>query len=523
MSNNSNAYRIVKFEILKHNFFPAQTFFFTDDVISENGPYVTLLIGPNGTGKSQLLEAIIKVFNILLASKERGVKVQKFEISFNLEYFIDNNKVIINSNNNNDFFSINNIESDFISIPLPAKVLALANNLGDRFPFLTKKSKTQNSAYEYLGIRTASNNAFKNYNTLIDRFSTSLLLDTNIDRYKNIFNLLDLEPEITIVYKAGKNLTIDKKTNRFKDVLNEVDLFNKFDAIISKIDTNNRFTFRKDKYSNVIFEEKNSDSRKKNLTPNKENLILITEFIKNYNNSINLKSTKSSIRYQSNIKFDEQDTIDIYKEKSHVLQLIRDLEIFEVDKLILHRKKSKYGFDQASSGEHHILSGFINLISTINNNSIIFIDEPEISLHPNWQIKYMNLLQSTFCDFNDCHFIISTHSHFLVSDLIPNKSAIISLKINENGRPINTTLEYDTYGWSTENILYRVFEVSSTRNHYLEMELRELLSMISNKSENFERMIEIVKSLNKFKNLTESDPLLKIINTAITYLKSNGY
>src|SRR5690606_29722985 len=100
-------------------------------------------------------------------------------------------------------------------------------------------------------------------------------------------------------------------------------------------------------------------------------------------------------------------------------------------------------------------------------NSIILIDEPEISLHPNWQIQYMNLLQSAFADYTDCHFIISSHSHFLVTDLVPDKSTIVSFSINEYGVVINESLTFETHGWSTENILYRVFGVSSVRNHYL--------------------------------------------------------
>jgi predicted ATPase len=498
-------FRIIQFEIKKHNFFKPQKFKFTDDNDLNPGPYVTLLIGPNGTGKSQLLESLVKIFNTIVASKERGFKVQNFENDFFIEYQIGTDIVTIDSVKNNNLVYLNGNEIDMIDVPTPSKILASANNLGDRFPFLTNRNKTKNSKYEYLGIRTASNNAFKNYNNLIDRFSSSLLKTDNLKRYEHIFDLLGLKPEITIIYKLGKNFTINKTIDDREYLTNDSQLGNKFDSIISKIESKGRFLIRKDKYSKVI-----SDP---------ENLKLISSFF----SSIDFpSSTKKNIKYESNIEFKDLSKVTFFKEESKVLRLIRDLELFDVEKLILHRKKSKYTFDQASSGEHHILSGFINLISTIENNSVVFIDEPEISLHPNWQIKYMNLLQSTFKEFSNCHFIISTHSHFLVSDLVPNKSAIISFQNNDKGEVFNETLEFDAYGWSTENVLYRVFGVSTARNHYLEMDLRELLSLISHNSDRFERMDEIINSLKKFQ-LTSDDPLLKIIKTAENYLEKNGY
>jgi hypothetical protein len=133
----------------------------------------------------------------------------------------------------------------------------------------------------------------------------------------------------------------------------------------------------------------------------------------------------------------------------------------------------------------------------------------------------MNLLQSAFADYTDCHFIISSHSHFLVTDLVPDKSTIVSFSINENGLVINESLTFETHGWSTENILYRVFGVSSVRNHYLEMDVRTLLTLISNKSDDFKQIERIIKSLKRFK-LTDNDPLVGILQTAENYLSNNA-
>lgn len=497
-------FRLLTFEIYQHPFFSPQIFDFVGNDEIENGPYVTLLIGPNGTGKSQLLETIAKIFNTVVASSENAKKVQNFECEFCLKYLLKEDIIEIKSSKTETIVLLNNKEVQLADIPTPSKFLASAINLNDRFPFFTSKNKAKNSKYVYLGIRTASNNAFKNNNALIDRLSESLFDINNIKRYKNVFDLLSLKPELTILYKVGRNLNIKNKS----DLLSFQDpklLLEKFKKILQSLETVDRFSIRKDAYSRVLNEY--------------SNLEIIADFFKNIIN--NLPSFNRSFKYESTINFNDEKQRKTFLKETYVLRLMRDLEILNVEKLLLYRKSSKYTFDNASSGEHHILTGFINIISTIEDHSLIFIDEPEISLHPNWQIQYMNLLQSTFKEYKNCHFIISTHSHFLVSDLKPESSSIISFHLTDDGKVINQTLDYETYGWSAENILYRVFGVSTVRNHYLEMDLRELLSKISAKSDDFERMNEIVLSLKRF-DLTAEDPLTKIINTAENYLEKNA-
>ncbi|WP_177733463.1 AAA family ATPase [Flavobacterium inviolabile] len=461
-----------------------------------------MLIGANGTGKSQVLELVTKLFNVLIASQEKGIKVQRYEHDFVLDYQIDGKKAQIRSVKNFETYLLNGNSVDFKDMPTPGKILASAINLNDRFPFYTKRSKLSN----YLGIRTASNNAFKNHNTLIDRFSSSLYKHENIARYKTVFDRIGLLPEISVIYKVGKNLGIAKKDSSREYLYDSGLLKAKFSEVIDKLDTQNRFLIRRDKYSRVISEQNNLD--------------IITNFFKAKRNKITTE--KRFIEYDSLANFDNELEVKEFINEAKALQLIRDLELLEVHKLILRRKSGKYGFDQGSSGEHHILSNFINIIYAIEPNSLVMIDEPEISLHPNWQIQYMSLLQKAFSDYTDCHFIISTHSHFLVSDLIPEKSAVLSFHLDDLGSVYNETLLFETNGWSTENVLYRVFGVGTVRNHYLEMDLRELLSKISDDSHEFVRMREIVTSLQRFK-LTDDDPLVKIIETAQHYLEKHGY
>lgn len=501
--------RLQSIEIFKHQFFSPQKIEFVTDKEAENGPYVSLLIGPNGTGKSQILELIIEIFNILSASQEQERKVQNFKQDFEIIYQFNKDEVKVKSIGNTESYWLNDRPCSFDEIPLPGKILASAINLTDRFPNLTTRRKVYNKRYEYLGIRSASNNAFINTHVknLIDRFTSAVSEHGNISRFNSLFKHLGLKEEIGITLKAGPRLSLERKHGELPDYLtSEEKLLTHFNEYLSKMKTQNRMTIRYENYSKIIND--------------KENRRKVIQFVKEHDN-VFTKKRKGDIKYSTQVKFKEDSSIQKFLSEADALKLLRDLELLVFDKLNLQRINTKYSFDQASSGEHHILSSFISMFATIKENSIILIDEPEISLHPNWQIQYMNLLQSAFADYTDCHFIISSHSHFLVTDLVPDKSTIVSFSINENGVVINESLTFETHGWSTENILYRVFGVSSVRNHYLEMDVRTLLTLISNRSDDFKQIERIIKSLKRFK-LTDNDPLVGILQTAENYLSDNA-
>jgi len=67
-----------------------------------------------------------------------------------------------------------------------------------------------------------------------------------------------------------------------------------------------------------------------------------------------------------------------------------------------------------SSGEKHLIVLFYELIFDTQPYTLIMIDEPEISLHVDWQIKFIkNLLKirnSDVADLNNIQFILATHS-----------------------------------------------------------------------------------------------------------------
>lgn len=76
--------------------------------------------------------------------------------------------------------------------------------------------------------------------------------------------------------------------------------------------------------------------------------------------------------------------------------------------------------DRLSSGEQHQLVLFFELLFEIKPNTLILIDEPEISLHVAWQKKFISDLMKII-DLNKFDVMLATHSPQLIggwSDLL---------------------------------------------------------------------------------------------------------
>ena len=157
-------------------------------------------------------------------------------------------------------------------------------------------------------------------------------------------------------------------------------------------------------------------------------------------------------------------------------------------------------------------------MSDIKKGGLVLIDEPETSSHPNWQIKYIGWLKRIFREYNSCHFIISTHSHFLLSDLEPESSTIIALERTE-GYLMNIGEGLNTFCWSTDDILYRVFHVRNTRNSVFEEKVANLYNRISQSDKDKEAILSLITELSNYQ-LAPGDPLRGLINKASAYVES---
>lgn len=174
---------------------------------------------------------------------------------------------------------------------------------------------------------------------------------------------------------------------------------------------------------------------------------------------------------------------------------------------------SEYNLESASSGEYHFISTIIGILSKIKENSLILIDEPENSFHPNWQIRYIEYLKRIFNEYKTCHFIVATHSHFMISDLRPESSTIVTLERDKEFKIIPNLLSEITFGLSAEEILYNIFKLPTVRNYYVADEIGDILNLMDKRDPDLTpRIKRKIEELNKIERyLKDIDPLKLII------------
>lgn len=476
--------------ICDYHFFPDN---FTSDVAE---PLTTLIIGANSTGKSFAMKILSEVFQAV--NNESVSRVLQYD-SYCLTYFLNGDFIEIEIINRTIIIHKNNvlIEESVVSV-LPSKVLAVSFMLNDKFAFKAE-SRDKPSMYEYLGLRQSSNASW--INALRKRVAESLLELAGTDKLWPIIHALsshfNLDPQISIAYElCQKEFTLDQ----VKEMGNS-DLANRLMDLATRL--TEKETFRK----TAIARMKPEDFA--TMAAFLKGLGVLDPFIPD--------SKKLIFGHTFSETTDREDMQKIQADYN-VLMNLSALQIIEDVTLYVYKHGHKYSFDDCSSGEKHILFAFLNIARYIRDNSLILIDEPEISLHPNWQMIYITALKQLFREFPSCHFVIASHSPYLVSDLNPDSSSLIVLSM-EDGVRSAVTLDYSTYAWSAENILYNVFHVRTTRNFYFDLDLRELLCKVSEKDEDLTRIKELYDKLSQY-TFRGEDPLTLILKNVEEYIEN---
>lgn len=504
--------------------------FFTEanELKNVENPYKSVIIGANGTGKSYVLRTIIDLFRELNELKQNGRRKKYVVGSYLIKYWIDLDKYSYGNIYENekklnfDFkagmvpggkqpkaprkeFSLkkNNKDLDIKEIELPAAILASSIMLTDKYIFLTRPEEFE--LYKYLGIRASKSSAgTRSYiKNTINLLASSIKKDILAKTLPKVLNFLELENYLFVRY------SINRKDVFFKGNLNRNTFIEFVNNYKKKIESR-----RKNESKTIVpwyaFQHYES------LINNNSNLDSIIDFL-NRNFSI---QQKSSISGGDFFEYDIIENLKKLEDEIPLIRLLEKLNLVGSPELLLKKKKNEsYSFEGASSGEAHFLTSIIGIIASITNDSIVLIDEPEISLHPNWQMKYMEFIREVFQQFESCHFIIATHSHFLISDLKGDSSKIIGLKRNDKIEVVDLPMNLDTFGWSAEDVLYNVFNVLSTRNKFVAEDIAKILNELSSGDKNkinklskekYDELLELESALK------DNDPLKRVVKTILT-------
>ena len=133
----------------------------------------------------------------------------------------------------------------------------------------------------------------------------------------------------------------------------------------------------------------------------------------------------------------------------------------------------EFEISQLSSGEKQVVyrAGYILRNLKALNRGIIFIDEPEMSLHPKWQAKYIDFVREIFIgDDLDIQIIIATHSPLLLKIGLDSDVSVIAFTKDENGKIVSNNVRTAGFGalkWSPTwgEICHFAFEMDTIEFH----------------------------------------------------------
>uniref|UniRef100_UPI004047A74B AAA family ATPase n=1 Tax=Aliarcobacter sp. TaxID=2321116 RepID=UPI004047A74B len=157
--------------------------------------------------------------------------------------------------------------------------------------------------------------------------------------------------------------------------------------------------------------------------------------------------------------------VNVFKDSFYLNneELVKKLVDEKIMSLKIFDDKNRNLFDFSFGEKKLIMDCLImhNELKSKLKNCLVLLDEPEITLHPFWQKKYVkNIIESINLNTKkDVHIIITSHSPFLLSDL-PKENVIFLEKDEKTGKCINATekmKDFNTFGANIHTLLSHGF------------------------------------------------------------------
>ncbi|MDO1511136.1 AAA family ATPase [Maribacter confluentis] len=514
----NKGFRIINLQVKNHYILKSNDFKFYDSNDGDVGPYFTVIIGANGTGKSEILRCLLEIWRDFYQQFNEE-EFRPLQFSYTLHYSLEGKEYkysnlisstlisltgknkgypkskLYNSSNEEVTFNKDNYYKVF-----PLQVVAQSIMMTDKF-FVPRneKEKLRFAPYHYLGIRNRPQQSSTGYYV---RRTVDLIIRAIEKKYfnngiKKLVEFMETSGSFIVQYKTSNTkmfftgeLTPEILDSHFK----EIELKYKDRQAPYKLGHFNR------------------------LKKNPKALLNLVDFINLLVKNSRLEKIERSSAKTLNFDLLIDGHLDFLKKHQYDIDWLRKIGL--LSNPVIKFSDNNVELQRASSGEFHLFTTMIGIMASTRKNSLVIIDEPEISLHPNWQMRYIEFIRELFKDTNrvTAHIIIATHSHFLVSDLYGESSNIIGLR-KEDNMIKSIEINKDTYGWSSEDVLYNVFNVKSPTNYYLQADLTELLGMVSNNIKDANKIESIIKKLKKLPK-RDNDPLQEIIIESEEYLNS---
>ena len=193
----------------------------------------------------------------------------------------------------------------------------------------------------------------------------------------------------------------------------------------------------------------------------------------------------------------------------NILELDVKLKGFSKDEKTMpifeNSAEEEFDINDLSSGEKQLFLRTLSIKMLEPKNSIILIDEPELSLHPKWQQRIIEVYKKIG---ENNQIIVATHSPHILGS-VSNENIFILYR-NENGKIEAKTGDelYSSYGQPVDRVLKDIMGLKSVRTPKIDRDIQELRKLVDENKYETDEFIEKYNKLLKILGNTDEDLFL---------------
>lgn len=362
---------------------------------------VTILVAPNGFGKTTLLEMLYRIFSLKCADSEsfrlllaeiQAVPFESVRLQFDYGTSITLRKLKGEKScaENEKIFYLEDLAS--------LQDTTTVQKFIDTLPFIPVKFIKSSRLTDYSKYSIRKKKERKEYNSLLSTYCTEIK-----DRIESLFSIY---AEIAEDYECT---AMARLTDRNDDIVSFHQFLHPPYSIMSRDEAVDKLALlAKDRefLRNTGFIKVN---QKLPLGPDPEKITDNTQLLK----AITLHVRDCQEKYQlfellrQKILLLHEIINDLFLDKTFNINYENGFEIIRLGKII--------DISKLSSGEQHQIILYYDLIFNSEPGTLVLIDEPEISIHIEWQREFLKNLQK-ISEIINCDFIVTTHSPDIVND-----------------------------------------------------------------------------------------------------------
>lgn len=214
----------------------------------------------------------------------------------------------------------------------------------------------------------------------------------------------------------------------------------------------------------------------------------------------------------------------VFREINEIFEILDlDIKISGISKnaksipIFTNSAGDKFDINELSSGEKQLFLRTLAIKMLNPENSIILIDEPELSLHPKWQQRIVDVYRKIG---KNNQIIIATHSPHILGSV--KKENIMLLDKDDEGKIVVRTGDelYDSYGQPTDRVLKDIMGLKTTRNPKVFKLLEEVRKIVDRDEYNSDEFKEKYRKLKGI--LGSKDEDIFLIDMDIKIRKKRG-